>query len=281
MKKARRISTATKACLALVVLAVSAGAAAAAFGGSGDHRTQSLRERIQERRKSLFPAHIDLAAFASSPALPTDPVQRAAELRKIVWTLAANDAITVAQAQRALREIRETGTIGGRTSQPLRLPVRSLSTLPPQAHIPAEVARFVAYIGKLTHSGPADPASVRLLRSNLGTSHTDVYGARSAAGSPCFFATGYGGNCAASEAAVESGVSWIIGGAHDAAPSVFVGLAGDDVRSVQLTVDGVDVPVSLVSNVAFAEFSPSAQTAVITTTRTNGRTHTAGISLTG
>ena len=218
--------------------------------------------------------------LGSQVGVPTDPAGRAKFLRNEVLSFSAAGYLTLAQTQRALREIRETGTLG-RSAHPVVMKVHSLAALPVQARVPAEVARFVAHVGELTHSGPADVNSIRLLRSNLGAGGGSVYGVRSAAGSPCFILTGYGGTCAGGGNTARSGVAWIIGGAHDALPGVFVGLAADDVTRVQLNVDGASVPVSLKSNVAFAELPERGHDAVITTTRAGGRTSSEGLTLTG
>jgi hypothetical protein len=256
-----------------VLVALSAVAAGAAVAlAAQDGGAQSLR--------SVPKSHVDVEALGSAVGVPADPAERAVFLRKLVLTLAGADAISVPHAQRALREIQETGTLG-RSIRPVEMKVSPLASLPPQARVPAEVARFVAHVGELTHSKPADPGSVRLLRSSLGAGGGDVYGVTSAAGSPCFILTGYGGTCAGGGNTARSGVAWIIGGAHDGLPGIFVGLAADDVSSVRLDVDGASVPVSLRSNVAFAELPARAHDAIVTTIRAGGRTSSESLVLTG
>jgi hypothetical protein len=254
---------------AAVTLAAVAALAAVALAG---------RDGASSARSASEP-QIDVEALGSQPGVPTDPAERVKFLRNAVLSFAAGDYITVARAQRALREIRETGTLG-RSVHRVAMEVPPLATLPPQENVPAEVARFVAHVGDLTHSGPADVHAVRLLRSNLGAGGGDVYGVMSAVGSPCFVLTGYGGACAGGSNTARSGVAWIIGGAHDGLPDVFVGLADDDVRSVRLDVDGASVPVSLQSNVAFAELPERAHDAIVTT-RAGGRTSSESIAVTG
>jgi uncharacterized membrane protein len=272
MRERLRIPTiGRKSAVAIVVVVTGASVAAAAFG-SGSHSSKPTSQR-----QTLPP--IDVESFGSLPNLPTDAVQRAVTLRKMIYAYVASDRITQAQAVRAIREIRRTGTLG-RSSHPVTLAVRSLDTLPPQSHVPPGVAAFVAYVGRLTGSAPADPKAVRLLRSDLGASHTDVYGVRSAAGSPCFFATGHGGACAGSAEVLKTGLAWIVGAADNDASGFFIGLAADDVAKVELTTNGgVAVPVSLARNVAFADLPRSAWTAVVTTTRTDGRTASEEIPL--
>jgi uncharacterized membrane protein len=260
-----------KSAVALVVVVTVVSVAATAFG-SGSHSSKPTAHGT-----SLPP--IDIESLGSLPNLPTDPVQRSITLRKMIYAYVASDRITQAQAVRAIREIRRTGTLG-RSSHPVPLAVRSLDTLPPQSHVPPGVAAFVAYVGRLTGSASADPKSVRLLRSDLGSSHTDVYGVRSASGSPCFFATGHGGTCAGSSQVLKTGVAWIVGAADADAPGFFVGLAADDVVKVELTTNaGIEVPVSLARNAAFAELPRSAWTAVVTTTRADARTASEEIPL--
>jgi hypothetical protein len=260
-----------KVAIAVVALGAIAVIAAVALAGRGGHSSSP-----QPYKKP----HIDIEALGSQRGVPTDPAERVRFLRNEVLTFSAVDYITPAQAQRALRELRQTGTLG-RSVHPVQMKVRALSSLPPQAQVPAEVARFVAHVGELTHSGPADVKTVRLLRSNLGAGGGDVYGVTSAAGSPCFILTGYGGTCAGGGNTARSGLAWIIGGAYDGLPGVFVGLAADDVRSVRLNVDGASVPVTLQSNVAFAQLPERAHDAIVTTTRAGGRTSSEALTLTG
>jgi hypothetical protein len=270
-KRLRMPTIGPKSVITVVVLVVGVSVAAAAFGGGGHSRTSS------PRRKALPP--VDVASLGSLPNLPIDPRQRAITLKNLIYTYEVSGQITEAQAVRAIREIRRTGTLG-RSSHPVPLAVRSLDTLPPQSHVPPGVAAFVAYVGRLTGLAPADPKAVRLLRSDLGTSHTDVYGVRSAAGSPCFFATGHGGACAGSAQVLKTGLAWIVGAADNDASGFFVGLAADDIAKVELTTSGgIAVPVSLARNVAFADLPRSAWTAVVTTTRTDGRTTSEEIPL--
>jgi hypothetical protein len=253
-----------------VVLAAVVTGSAIALAAQGNERTA---------RRGYSKPHIDIPALGSNRGVPTDPAARVKFLRNEVLAFSFVGFITPAQAQRALRELRQTGTLG-KSLHTVQMKVSSLTSLPPQAHVPAEVARFVSHVGHLTHSGQADVRSVRLLRSSLGTGNGDVYGVTSAAGSPCFILTGYGGTCAGGGNAARTGLGWIIGGAYNDLPGVFVGLAADDVRSVQLNVDGASVPVSLRSNVAFAELPERAHDAIVTTTRAGGRISSESLELT-
>lgn len=62
-------------------------------------------------------------------------------------------------------------------------------------------------------------------------------------------------------------------------PSNLVAIASDDVAAVGLAVDGTPVPVSLVNNVAFAEYPASARHAQITIARRDGTSGTVEIRL--
>ncbi|HYZ78914.1 MAG TPA: hypothetical protein VE596_16240 [Gaiellaceae bacterium] len=247
--------------MALAVLTAAITTAASALGRGGDQATPTLKPK----------PHVDIESLATKPGVPTDPKEREWFLRKEVVVLSANGLITVAQAQRALREIKRTGTLGGDYA-PSTFSVGRLTSLPPQARVPAEVARFVAHVGELTGSAPADANSVRLLRRNLGKGHGDVYGLESRAGTPCFILTGYGGVCVAGgSAAARSGLAFVVGGGDDGLPGVFVGLAADDLRRVELLIDGSNVPVSLEGNVAFAELPAGARSGAVTTRRAGGQ----------
>jgi hypothetical protein len=247
-----------KAAVGLAVLVAAVATAASAVGG--DRAARVLRPK----------PHVDIESLPTRRGVPTDPAERARVLRKEVLELSWSGLITVAQAQRALREIKRTGTLGGHYA-PATFSVGRLTSLPPQARVPAEVARFVAHVGELTRSAPADANSVRLLRRDLGKGHGDVYGLESSGGTPCFILTGYGGTCATGGSAMSDGLAWIVGGAHDGLPNVLVGLATDDLLSVKLSIDGSDVPVSVAGSVAFAELPADAQGGVLTTRRPGGR----------
>jgi hypothetical protein len=160
--------------------------------------------------------------------------------------------------------------------------VSALTRLPPQAHVPENVAWFVTFVSRATGTDPAKALKgVRLLRQNLGAAHADVYAFKNAAGSPCFLLTGDSGTCARSPSAGTSGLHWTIGGGDAQRPSNLVGIASDDVAQVQLTVDGTQVPVSLVNNVAFGEFPQGHDHATIVVIHRDGTESTAGVALQG
>ena len=247
-----------KVVVALAALCAAIATAATAFGGGGGGSVPAAPK-----------PHVDLDLLPMQRGLPTDRVERARRLRREVLMLRFTGLITQRQVERALRDLRETGTIGGRRAVARAFPVSALSTLPAPAHVPDEVQRFLAHVGELTGSGAPDAGSVRLLRHDLGTGHGDVYGFKDGAGTPCFILIGYGGTCAGGSAS-KIGLSWIVGGGHDALPSVLVGLAADDVQNVQLHIDGSAVPVTLERGVAFAELPAGARDGVVSVTRRGG-----------
>jgi hypothetical protein len=137
--------------------------------------------------------------------------------------------------------------------------------------IPQEVRRFVEHMARMTRTDPTQAlGDLRVLRSGLGSGKASIYAFRSTSGSPCFILTGYGGTCAQDPRDGMPGLHWTIGGGHDSSPSVLVGIASDDVRRVELRVDGVAVPVSLVRNAIFAEFPASAKQAAIAVVHQSG-----------
>ena len=177
-----------------------------------------------------------------------------------------------------------TETSGPRGSKLLRpgvsAGIAALSEAPTEARLPDEVAAFVKYEASVTQTDPATArAGVRKLRANLGEGHAGLYVFRSRTGSPCFILTGYGGACAQDPRDGTPGLHWMIGGGHDDAPSVLVGVAGDDVSAVRLTVDGRPEPVSLADNVVFAEFPRSAGRAKIQLSHRNGAQNSVDVSL--
>jgi hypothetical protein len=177
-----------------------------------------------------------------------------------------------------------TETSGSRGSKLLRpgvsAGIAALSQAPTEARLPDEVAAFVKYAATVTNTDPATArAGVRKLRANLGKDHASVYVFRSRTGSPCFILTGYGGACAQDPRDGTPGLHWMIGGGHDDAPSVLVGVAGDDVSAVRLTVEGRSNPASLADNVVFAEFPRSAGSATIRLSHRNGAQNSVDVSL--
>jgi hypothetical protein len=111
--------------------------------------------------------------------------------------------------------------------------------------------------------------AIGLLREGLGRARSDVYRVRLEDGRPCIFVSHYGGTCATTTAPAN-GVSWIVGGAHDDVPGVFVGLATDDVKSIAVSVDGRPISVTFESSVAFGQIPAGGEAGVVTTVRRDG-----------
>ena len=155
-----------------------------------------------------------------------------------------------------------------------------LGTAAAPSQLPSEVRRFAAYAASTTHlSRDTALARMRLLRSTMGSARGSLYALQGGSGAPCFILTHYGGTCGAGGLTQPA---WVIGGGgQDGNPDVLVGLAPDNVAAVKLTVDGRDVPVSLMQNVVFAQFPTGGQFARIVTTHVDGTTATEQLSLNG
>src|SRR5207244_3490607 len=66
---------------------------------------------------------------------------------------------------------------------------------------------------------------------------------------------------------------------YPGAPSNLVGIASDDVRAVDLSIDGVAFPVSLRNNVVFGEYPSTGRHAEMTIRRKDGTTSTVRVQL--
>ena len=160
--------------------------------------------------------------------------------------------------------------------------VSSLRTLPPEAHVPSAVARFVRFAAPARGTDVEKAMrNVRRLRSDLGTTKSAVYAFENANGAPCFILVGHAGSCAKSASDGSPGLQWTIGGGYGDVPSNLVGIASDDVARVTLLVDGAAVPVSLKNNVVFGEFPSAAKRAEIVVHRQDRSESTIEIRLDG
>jgi hypothetical protein len=160
--------------------------------------------------------------------------------------------------------------------------VSSFKQLPPAATLPTEVQRFVQSATAATGTDlAAAKTRVVLLRRDLGSAGRAVYGFLNSGGSPCFTLTGTFSSCARQPQDGTPGLHWSIGGGYKDVPNALVGVAADDVTEVKLTIDGRTVPVSLANNIAFAEFSLTAQNAEIVIIRADGTSYTENIKLDG
>ncbi len=166
---------------------------------------------------------------------------------------------------------------------PANSQVSALTRLPAPATIPGQVQSFLTTFGAETGTSATDASSdVRLLRKGLGASKSDdVYAFPSASGAVCFILLGVSATCGHQGDTQTPGLSWMIGGGDATTPSRFVAVAVDDITAVTLEVDGSSVPVSLVNNVAYAEFPSDAKAATIHVERADGSSSSAQLSLDG
>ena len=173
-----------------------------------------------------------------------------------------------------------SGTAGHEPPKGVSAGVSALDRLPPASNVPADVVRFVQFVAPQRGIDPKRAlAEIRRLRSNLGATHADLYAFRSGRGAPCFVLVDQVGACARSAADGSPGLHWTIGGGYGDVPSSLVGIASDDVQSVELTVDGDPVPVSLANNAVFAEYPSGSQRAEITIHRKDGTQSTVHVQL--
>jgi hypothetical protein len=139
--------------------------------------------------------------------------------------------------------------------------VGALSRLPAQAKVPADVLSTVRSMASATGGNEAVAvASLRLLRSNLGVTHSDFYAFRPSAGNAvCSFVTGRGGVCPTAASSTTAGIEWAIGGGYPAwsehgyVPPSIDGIASDNIRSVTLSSNGVEIPLEIVNNAFYKD----------------------------
>ncbi len=147
--------------------------------------------------------------------------------------------------------------------------------------LPATVQTFLGRIAPISgEDASALGQSVHLLRQGLGPVGLDVYGFEDNAGHPCFVVPAEGGTCEFNTIVATPGFYFTIGGGNGGdEPSYLFGLAADNIQSIDLSVDGSDVPVSIDHNAAFASYPNTAKTATVTVTYTNGSTRSDSVSL--
>jgi hypothetical protein len=139
--------------------------------------------------------------------------------------------------------------------------VGAMSRLPVQRNLPADVLWSVRRAATATGGDEAVAvASVRLLRSNLGALHSDFYAFRPSAGDAvCYVITGGTGLCPTASSATPEGVEFAVGGGYPAwsehgyVPPDIDGIASDNVRSLTLVSNGVEIPLEIVNNAFYEE----------------------------
>lgn len=166
--------------------------------------------------------------------------------------------------------------------------VSALRELPPTTVMPPAVAGFVERAVQEHNqrkNDQADPetakSSVRLLRSATGKLRRDVYAFQTKEGLTCFIRIKDVASCAPDVNAGTPGLLWTIGGGYGVVPSHLLAIASDDVKSVRLSVDGIDVPVTLRNNVVFGEFRTGAESAEIAIGYIDGGTNSVSVRLQG
>jgi hypothetical protein len=145
----------------------------------------------------------------------------------------------------------------------------------PAVSLPSDVERFINLAAPDMGMTPATASTrVHLIRSSMGAAGLDMYAFADNVGRPCFDVPTEGGTCDSDSSDSQTatpGFYWLLGGGDGGnAPSYLIGIAGDNVQTITLTIDGNDVPVSLQKNVAFTEFPNTAKNATITVQYTNG-----------
>jgi hypothetical protein len=176
-------------------------------------------------------------------------------------------------------------TSSGTARQPppgLTAGVSALDDLPPEANIPADVVRSLNALPPDVVGLVAETQKkIRKLRSNLGASGTNIYAFRSRTKSACLIVPQYATICPHELEAGGPGLLWAIGGGTERIPGALVGLAADNVTGVDLTVDQVAIPVTLLNNAVFADLPRDAVQATVVIHYVDADDQTATINLRG
>jgi hypothetical protein len=122
---------------------------------------------------------------------------------------------------------------------------------------------------------------LHVFRTGLGVERLNVYAFRNDLGSPCVVVGDFTGFCAKRPTDGTPGLHWAIGGGTKTSPSRLVGVASDDVTSIELVVDRQNIPVSLENNVVFGEFPADATNASVTIRRADGAQNSFDVALKG
>jgi hypothetical protein len=147
--------------------------------------------------------------------------------------------------------------------------VGAMSRLPAPAKVPADVLSVIRETASATGGDAAVAVgSLRLLRSNLGVTHSDFYAFRPSTGNAvCSFVTGRGGVCPTAAWSSPRGIEFAIGGGYPAwsehgyVPPSIDGIANDDVRSLTIASNGTEIPLEIVNNAFYEELDmPAAGT---------------------
>lgn len=162
---------------------------------------------------------------------------------------------------------------GGTTAALDGIPI----TAPPEA-----VASRVEQLARFANTDPgAALGNVRLARHRVGATATDIYTFKNDRGRPCVVVPDWIGFCEPASGSKPDGLDWSNGGGDAQTPSKFIAVYSDEIEAVTLTIDGVDVPVSMASNLAYAEFPAASKEAAFTARRKTGETTSMTVNLIG
>ena len=180
----------------------------------------------------------------------------------VAAALAAGGLAAGASAVGVLRYGSPTGARYGSWAPGNAGAVGAMARLSAPTNVPPEVLATVRRMASVTGGDEAAAdASLRLLRSGLGAERSDFYAFRPSAGrAVCYLVTGRGGVCPTAATSPDRGIEWAFGGGypstvdgHPAEPSSIDGVASDDVRSLTLTSNGVEIPLEIVNNAFYEE----------------------------
>lgn len=158
----------------------------------------------------------------------------------------------------------------------------ALVNLPAPAQVPQAVLEFANRAAPVMGvNASALVRRARLLRQNLGERSRSVWAFADDRGRPCYVVSDSGGGCATLDTISPAGLHWSVGGGYPDEPAPFFALADDSIAAVSLLVDGVDVPVSLKNNVAYATYPNTAKIAVITAHYSDGSAQSQRVMLDG
>jgi len=182
----------------------------------------------------------------------------------IVAALVAGVLVAGASAVGVLRYGSPTGAKYGAWAPGNSGSVGAMARLPAPANVPDDVVAATRHMASVTGGDPAVAvASLRKLRTGLGVTDSDFYAFHpTAGGAACYFITGRGGVCPTAATSNVRGIEWSFGGGYpgniDGRPQVpgsIDGLVADNVRSVTLTSNGVEIPLEIVNNAFYKEIA--------------------------
>lgn len=178
-------------------------------------------------------------------------------------------------------------SVGGVQATPAFSPGLSAGTselegIPAPVPLSDELTLQVEDLARFANTNPASALlNLRLVRSGLGANGTDIYVFRNDRDRPCVVVPDWISFCEPDSGAPTPGLDWSIGGGDPQTPSKFIAVYSDDVANVALNVDGRNVPVSMDSNLAYAEFQAGGHHAAFTAIRRDGGRNSVSLNLDG